>query len=127
MGFPGYKVKTLIVEDNATFRVVFKDRLQNLFSSMDIQEAADAYEALQSVEAFRPEFIFIDIRLPGENGLQLTQKIKASYPNMKVIILTEFDIPEYREAAMRYGGDLFVAKDSLNWEQIETFIKSLGG
>ena len=118
------KLKTLIVEDNASFRVTLKDSLQTLFPSMIVHEAAEGKEALQKVDMFHPELIFMDIRLPGENGLHLTQKIMANYPETKVMILTSYDTQEYREAAARCGAHCFVTKDSLNWQLIETFIKS---
>ena len=117
-------LKVLIVEDNASFRTTLRDSLQTLFPSMIVHEAVEGNEALQKVDRFHPELIFMDIRLPGENGLHLTQKIKASYPETKVMILTSYDTQEYREAAARCGANCFVTKDSLNWQLIESFIKS---
>jgi len=118
-------LNTLIVEDNANFRRVLKNNLETFFPSMVIHEAAEGNEALQRVDTFRPELIFMDIGLPGENGLQLTQRIKTSYPDTKVIILTSHDTLEYREAAIRCGANCFITKASLNWEQLETLVKSL--
>lgn len=118
-------LKTLIVEDNASFREILKDKLQTLFPSMIVYEAADGIEALQKVDALRPELVFMDIRLPGEGGIQLTQKIKAKYPNTKVIILTSYDSLEYRGAAIQSGGDCYIPKDSLSFIQIERLVKAL--
>jgi DNA-binding NarL/FixJ family response regulator len=118
-------LKTLIVENNASFREVLKENLLTRFPSMVIQEAEEGKEALQRVEASQPELIFMDLHLPGENGLQLTQKIKSSYPGTKVIILTGHDILEYREAATRCGANGFITKDSLNTGQAEELVKSL--
>jgi CheY-like chemotaxis protein len=44
---------------------------------MSIEEAADGDEALQKIDSSVPDLIFMDIKLPGENGLQLTQRIRA--------------------------------------------------
>ena len=118
------KLKASIVEDNASFRGALKDSLQTLFPSMVIHEAGEGEEALQKVDTFHPELIFMDIRLPGENGLQLTQKIKATYPETRVLILTSYDTQEYREAAVRCGANCFISKDSMSWELLETFVKS---
>jgi len=52
----------------------------------------------------------MDIGLPGENGLELTRKIKADHPDVTVIIVTSHDTPEYREAAVRYKADYFFSK-----------------
>ena len=54
----------------------------------------------------------MDIRLPGENGLELTKKIKMSYPDIIIVILTSYDLPEYRQAARESKADYFVTKDS---------------
>ncbi len=125
MDFPGQaRFKTLIVEDNATYRGLLRESLQNLFPSMAIHEAAEGKEALQRVESLRPEIVFMDIRLPGESGLQLTRKIKTSYPDTRVIILTSYDTLEYREAAARCGAACFIAKDSLSYGQVETLVTS---
>jgi two-component system response regulator YesN len=118
-------LKTLIVEDNATFRKMLREKLQTLSPSMVIYEAAEGNEALQKVVALKPELIFMDIQLPGENGIQLTQKIKARYPNIKIVILTSYDSLEYREAAIRSGSICYFPKDSLDFVQIEKLIKSL--
>ncbi len=93
---------------------------------MIIHEASEGNEALQTVDSFHPELIFMDIRLPGENGFQLTHKIKTTCPDIKVMILTGYDILEYREAAIRSGADGFVAKDSLGQvEMIKSIILNL--
>jgi len=81
---------------------------------MVIEEAGDGVQALEKLESFRPDLIFMDIRLPGISGLRLTEKIKTRNPQIAVVILTEYDLPEYREAADFGGADDFIAKGSLN-------------
>lgn len=117
-------IKVLIVEDSTLFRHLFKEMLQDRFPSVEIYEAIDGEEALLQVETLRPNLIFMDIRLPGENGLQLTQKIKARYPNIIVIILTGYDLPEYREVSSRYA-DYFFSKDSSTTQNIFTLLRSI--
>ena len=118
-------LKILIVEDNALFRQMLKEKLQALSSSMVIDEAAEGGEALQKVDALKPELIFMDIRLPGENGIQLTEKIKARYPSIKIVFLTSYDSVEYRGAAIRAGGYCYIPKESLGHVKIENLLKAL--
>ncbi len=118
-------IKILIVEDNLSFRNTFRDALKTLLPSAEVHEAGDGQEALQRVGESQPDLVFMDIQLPGENGFQVTRKIKSLNPKTKVVILTGYDILEYREASIRYGADSFIAKDSLNWEQIQAIINSL--
>jgi CheY-like chemotaxis protein len=104
--------KILIVEDNATFRQLLKEILRNRFHPIEVMEASNGAEGLSKIESFGPDLIFMDIQLPGESGLTLTQRIKKERPEIRVIILTSYDLPEYREAAHQYGADFFVSKDS---------------
>ena len=118
-----FPLKTLIVEDNATFRKTFKEVLCKTFPLMAVEEAQDGVEALKKIETFVPDLVFMDIRLPGQTGLELTKKIKTSHPEVTVIILTDYNLPEYREAAFDSGADDFVVKGSLNPAAIEVLVK----
>ncbi len=118
------KITALIVEDNLIFRQALKARLRNQFPSIEVEEASEGNEALQKVAASRPQLIFMDVRLPGENGLEITKKVMANHPETVVIILTDFDIPEYRNAASQCGAKYFFAKESSDWRKVDTVIRS---
>ena len=104
--------RILIVEDNTFFLQFFRETLRSRFPSMEISEARNGEEAMQKIKALRPEVVFMDVRLPGENGLELTKRIKAQYPDIIVVIITNYDLPEYREAAFESRADHFISKDS---------------
>ncbi len=89
-----------------------------------IDVATDGGEGLRKVDTFLPDLIFMDIRLPGENGLELTKKIKATYPNVIIFVMTFYNTAEYREAAFRCGADRFLAKTSLDRGELEDLVKS---
>jgi DNA-binding NarL/FixJ family response regulator len=116
--------KILIVEDSTLFRQLLKETLHDRFPSIKILEAVDGEEAIQEIETSRPDLIFMDIRLPRENGLELTKKVKARYPNIIVVILTGYDLPEYREFSCQYA-DYFFSKDSSTTENIFTLVQSI--
>ncbi len=118
-------VRVLLVEDNRNYRKVFKDNLCELFPSAIVDEAENGEEALQKINAAPPHLIFMDIRLPGANGLQLTQKIKKDFPKIRIAMLTGYDVPEYREAAVQYGADGFLVKDSVAWDEVRALVKEL--
>ena len=117
------KFRILIVEDSGLFRQVLREGLQLSFPEAAIDEATNGTEALQRVKAFYPDLILMDIRLHGESGLGLTQKIKAAYPDIIIFILSNYDIPEYRKAAFRYGADHFIAKGSFNRVRLEELVR----
>jgi DNA-binding NarL/FixJ family response regulator len=116
---------TLIVEDSIQFRQLLKETLHTRFPAMDIHEAQDGKEAMQIVKIFHPDLIFMDIRLPGETGLELTQKIKRDFPQANIIILTNYDLPEYREAALKFGANHFLPKGVTTGDQISALIDSI--
>jgi DNA-binding NarL/FixJ family response regulator len=118
------KFRILLVEDVNLFREAFKMTLQTSFPAIPVDGAANGDEALQKVEAFLPDLIFMEIRLPGQNGLELTRKIKASHPHITIVILTSYDTPEYREAAPQYGADGFFSKASLTSSEVIGLVKS---
>ncbi len=93
--------RALIVEDNDVFRKMLKEILLTRFPEISLVEARDGSELFSRIAAFRPKIVFMDISLPGECGLELTRKIKIDYPNIIVILLTSYDLPEYRQAAIR--------------------------
>ena len=117
--------KTLIVEDNVTFRQSLKAVLNTEFPLMDIEEATNGEEALEGVGASRPNLIFMDIKLPGMNGLELTKKIKRDDASIIIIILTSYDLPEYREAAREYGADHFIPKGSSSRKEFLALVHSI--
>ena len=104
--------KTLIVEDNVTFRQMLKEIPCSQFPTMEIEEEPDGRDLFNKIDFFHPKIVFMDIRLPGENGLELTKRIKMNYPDIIMVILTNYDLPEYRQAARESMADYFVLKDS---------------
>jgi DNA-binding NarL/FixJ family response regulator len=116
------------VEDSTIFRTLLKETLQSRFPTMEILEAVDGEEAMRQIATHSPDLIFMDIKLPGENGLDLTARIKAEYSHVTIIVLTSYDTPEYREAAAKAKADHFLAKGSSSREGILTLVESvLGG
>ena len=115
----------LIVEDNAPFRQSLREMLCEQFPTMGIEEAGDGEDALGKIGTLSPHLVFMDIKLPGQNGLEVTREIKARYPGIRVIILTSYDLPEYREAAENYGADYFLSKGSSSREEIIALVDSI--
>jgi CheY-like chemotaxis protein len=108
----------LLVEDNIPFRKMIKQHLGEHFPFLTIEEAGDAEEAFGKIEINPPKLIFMDIQLPGELGLTLTERIKSRYSTINIAILTSYDLPEYREVAFSAGADHFFTKTAFPWELV---------
>ena len=115
----------LIVENNDFFRSSFKEILKMYIPSLSIDESADGSDALAKVNEASPDVIFMDIRLPGKNGLELTREIKDVHPNIVISIFTSYDLPEYRRIAEEYGADYFLLKDALTGAEIAAMVKAV--
>lgn len=108
----------LIVEDNAEFRTAFADTLKSRFPRVLVSQAGDGAEALQKIGRKPPDLIFMDLRLPGPSGLELTKVVKERDASVVVAVLTHMDSQEYREAAIRSGADFFLSKETTPAEAI---------
>ena len=104
--------RALLVEDSLGFRATLHALIQEHFPAIEILEAGSGEEALTVTASYRPDLVLLDIKLPGENGLSLTRKLKASHEAIKVFILTSYDLPEYREAALANGASGFLCKET---------------
>ncbi|MDY7034682.1 MAG: response regulator transcription factor [Thermodesulfobacteriota bacterium] len=118
-------LRTLMIEDNDIFRKTLKRILTSKFPSMQIEEAVDGKEAFSKIEVQPPEIIFMDINLPGENGIQLSRRIKEFHPHISIVIITSYDSPEYREAAYESGADRFISKNKSSIKEIAETVASL--
>jgi DNA-binding NarL/FixJ family response regulator len=116
--------RILIIEDSTIFRTLLKETLRSRFPSVEIDESANAEEAVQKIDSNTPDLVFMDIKLPGESGLDLTAKIKTKYPDMIVVVLTSYDTEEYREAALQAKADYFLSKGSSSKESILALVES---
>ena len=117
--------KTLIVEDNMVFRNSLNEILSLGFPCMEIEEAENGQDAMEKMDRFEPDLVFMDIKLPDGNGLSLTRTIKADHSDTTVIVITAYDVLEYRHAAFKSGASYFIPKDSLCGEEILEAVKTI--
>jgi DNA-binding NarL/FixJ family response regulator len=115
----------LIVENNDFFRRSFKEILKMYIPWISVDESADGSDALTKINQSSPDVVFMDIRLPGKNGLELTREIKGVHPNLVISIFTSHDLPEYRQIAKEYGADHFLLKDALTGAEIAAMVRAV--
>jgi DNA-binding NarL/FixJ family response regulator len=105
-------INAILVEDDNGFRQCVKKFLSSRYPSIQLMEAGDGTEAMSKIDLVPPDLVFMDIQLPGINGLELTRMIKARNPNAIIVILSNHNLTEYRETAYRNGANYYVSKDS---------------
>ena len=115
----------IIIEDNIKLRKQIKRILTSKIPFLSVAEASDEKETLLEISKKRPDCVIIDVQLAGENGLNLTKKIKIQYPHIPVVINTNNDSPEYRNEATLVGADYFLSKRSNTINELVTLIESI--
>ncbi len=108
-----YAIRALIADDDAGFRREVRELLAAEADIEVVEEAADGEEAIRKARELKPDLVLMDIRMPGVNGLEATRQLKAEMPELTVIILTIFEVDEYREAAISCGAEAYVVKRHL--------------
>jgi DNA-binding NarL/FixJ family response regulator len=104
-------VTVVIVEDYKLTRVGLRSSLNEFEGINVIGEAEDAERGLKVVEELKPDIVLMDLGLPGMNGIEATQQIKAKYENTKIIILTSHERDEEVMAALGSGANAYCLKD----------------
>lgn len=119
-------VKILIVDDNVHFRRRVREFLASEPDIEVVGEAADGHEVILKARELRPDLVIMDVRMPEMNGVTATRQLKEEIADLRIIMLTVFDLEEYREVALASGADGYVTKSSLTDELLPT-IRSLFG
>ena len=78
-----------------------------------VGRAASGSAALEQVAVLNPDLVLMDLAMPGMNGLETTRRIKAQPDAPRVVIMTLYDVAEYRAAARAAMADGFIAKSSI--------------
>jgi len=103
-------IKILIVDDNPSFRKRVRDFLVTCDDCEVIGEASDGEEAISLALELNPDLVLMDVRMGGMNGLNATQRLRDELPEIGIIILSKYDLHEYREAARIRGANGYVVK-----------------
>jgi len=107
------RLKVLLVDDSAEF-LESAARLLMLHQELHIVgRAASGISALEQVTVLNPDLVLMDLAMPGMTGLETTRQIKARPAAPRVVIMTLYDVAEYRAAARAATADGFIAKSSI--------------
>jgi DNA-binding NarL/FixJ family response regulator len=107
-------ITVLIADDQEMVRTGFRMILDAQVDIEVVGEAADGTAALSAARRLRPDVCLLDIRMPGIDGITLTEKLAGAgvADPLKVVVVTTFDLDEYVYGALRAGAAGFLLKDS---------------
>jgi len=116
------KKKVFIVDDSS----VIRNRLSQLITELPgvrlVGQAEIAFEAIQAIRRLRPEVVVLDISMPGGSGMYVLETVKREYPDLTVIMLTNFAHDQYRQKCLQLGADHFFDKTT----EFEKVLEILG-
>jgi DNA-binding NarL/FixJ family response regulator len=118
-------IRVLIVDDHPIVRQGVRSVLANHADIQVVGEADSASTLFAIVDSLKPDVVLLDIRMPGQNGIDVTQRLKHDYPDLRVIILTTYDDDEYLFGALRAGAEGYLLK-SASQEILADSIRQVG-
>ncbi|MFC7624619.1 response regulator [Microlunatus sp. GCM10028923] len=105
-------IRVLIADDQALLRGSFRVLVETVPELAVVGEAGTGAEAVRLALDLRPDVISMDVRMPELDGLEATRRICAELADVRVLILTTFDLDEYVYAGLRAGASGFLLKDT---------------
>ena len=115
-------MRVLIVDDHP----LFAEGLRNLLAERGVDVvglARDGHEALSRARALRPDVVLMDVSMPRLDGVEATRALKAAFPEVTVLMLTQVDDDEHLFAAVAAGASGYVLKS----EPTDAFLRLLEG
>jgi DNA-binding NarL/FixJ family response regulator len=103
-------LRILIVDDHEVVRLGLRTLLSNQPNFVVVAEAASAKEAVEKSVQHQPDVVVMDIRMPGQNGIEACEEIKTHLPDTEVLMLTSYAEDELLFDAISAGAAGYVLK-----------------
>lgn len=102
--------RVLVVDDSATMRSIVKKILGASCFPLQLTEAAEGQAALNIIGRHTADIVFMDYNMPGLNGVETLEALRASNRNVRVVIMTSADDESVAARALAAGADAFLKK-----------------
>lgn len=116
--------KIMVVDDNESLRLLMKSLLDILVPDCEIAMAENGEEGIAMARTVEPDVIFMDLSMPGVDGIAATAQIKSFLPAARVVILTGYDDHKLREDAESAGACHYMLKQTMN-KELKPLLKRL--
>lgn len=110
------KLRVLLADDHTLVRAGFRLLLEREAGVQIVGEASDGREAVRLSKTARPDVVVMDLAMPGLNGLEATVQVTRACPQVRVLILSMYDTPDYVVQALRAGARGYLLKDAVPTE-----------
>jgi len=117
-------MRVLIAEDEFIERKAMRKFIEENFSGIHVVgEAVNGRKAIEQAESLRPDVIFMDIKMPGIDGLEAIKQIHAQNPLIKFIMVSAYDSFDYAKQAMSYGIKDYILKPGKKEEIVKALLR----
>jgi DNA-binding NarL/FixJ family response regulator len=106
-------IRVLIADDSPTALRSVCDYLEFAGGFEIVATASDGLNAIQLASVHKPDLVLLDLSMPRVNGLEASEQIRLSSPDLRVIIFSELNGLSLADECLRHGADSFVTKDHL--------------
>jgi DNA-binding NarL/FixJ family response regulator len=120
-------MKILIADDHANIRRGLREILVDAFASSTFSEASNGVEVLILLGVSVPDFLLLDINMPGRSGMQILKDVKAMYPLLPVIMVSEQPASQYASHCLAAGACAYISKSYASEDLAPAIRKILGG
>lgn len=120
-------VRILLADDHPIVRAGIRAELERLSTVQVVGEASDGREALEMVQSLTPDLVFMDISMPGLNGLEAAGRIAKESPQVKIVILSRHENEEYFWHALKSGACGYLLKKAAVAELAAAVERVMGG
>jgi DNA-binding NarL/FixJ family response regulator len=115
------RIKLLLADDHAVVRAGTRQLLERQPDFEIVGEAVDGDEAVRLTAELNPDVVVMDVRMPKVSGVEATRRIKASNPEVRVLVLTAHDDDEYVFALLQAGANGYLLKTA----EIDELVKAI--
>ncbi len=120
------KIMNVVLVDDS---LLVRERVANIISEIPgvkvIGEAGNSREAIAVVRKTNPDVVMLDIKMPGESGLQVLKKLRNEFEELKIVMLTNYSDSQYKAECLMHGADYFLSKSD-EFDKLPEVFSKLG-